>query len=124
MDRESFEEKIESLYGLVDAGRLQEWIAHFAEGCVFNNSALPQPLQGRAAILDYANSWPPVIDITLWTLIEGDRVAIGWKERHKGATDETPWCHGVLTLLLDGEGRVCDYMNTFDPRKMAAAMRC
>ena len=96
----------------------------FTEDGVVMNSALAEPIVGRDAIAAWVETWadwPVEVDIE-WVVIDGDRAAVGWRQRYANdqPPDEQPSYRGVLTLVYAADGRFSSYENFFDMKAMEA----
>lgn len=63
------------------AGDMRSWAGFFSGDATFTNSALPEPVIGRDAIIEMAGSWPRFKNELEWRIIEVSRMVIGWRER-------------------------------------------
>lgn len=106
------------------AGDMQSWAGFFAEDATFNNSALPEPVVGRNAIVAMTGSWPRFENVLEWRVIEGSRMVIGWQERQlseDGGTSD--WYRGMSTFVFDADGHVKEYEGAFDLVAVQAALQ-
>ncbi len=98
------------------------WAGFFAEDATFMNAALPEPVVGRAAIVELAGTWPPAESIIEWRVIDGARMAVGWRERRQLPDRKTSgWYRGMSTFVFNSSGEVQEYEEMFNlPAIMAA----
>ena len=122
MQKQQLEEKVRTIFKLFEESRWSEWAEHFSKECRFQNSMLDAPLVGREQIIEYAKLGPQATTKFKWVVVEENRLVLGWSNRVIGAPKEHPWSDGVLTFLVDSDGYIYEYMNTFDTKQMIASM--
>ena len=105
------------------AGDYRSWAGFFAEDATFSNSALPEPVVGRDAIVELAGTWPPAESVVEWRVIEGGRMAIGWRERRQLESGKmSGWYRGFSTFVFNGKGEVQEYEGMFNLLSIKAAL--
>ncbi len=106
------------------AGDYRSWAGFFAEDATFTNSALPEPVVGREAIVEFAGTWPPAESVIEWRVIENGRMVIGWRERRPLDNGKTSgWYRGFSTFLFNAKGEVQEYEGMFNLVSIQAAMQ-
>ncbi len=104
-------------------GDYESWIEFLAEDATFVNSALPEPIVGRAAILEAAKMWPRIENVIEWKVIEGERVAIAWRERQiRENGEKSGWYRGFSSFVFNGNGEVQEYEGMFNLLSIKAAL--
>lgn len=106
------------------AGDMQSWAGFFSQDATFINSALPEPVVGRDAIVAMTEHWPRIENELEWRVIEGSRMVIGWRERQlldNGVT--SGWYRGMSTFVFDSAGNVKEYEGVFDLVSLQAAVK-
>ncbi|MGI9293525.1 MAG: nuclear transport factor 2 family protein [Pseudomonadales bacterium] len=105
-------------------GNMQAWATLFAEDAIFVNSALSEPVVGREAIVKMAGNWPAVENIREWKIIEGSRMAIGWRERPVFENGRTGgWYRGISTFVFNSSGQIKKYEGVFNVLTVQAAYK-
>lgn len=117
MDREAMTRAAEVVIARQDDGDVGGIVDLFAEDCVFAmpRAVLPEPLRGRAALRDFAATWPRAETAIEWSVIEGSRLVCAWCWRGEGFPPETPLLRGVSTFVFDDDGLIAEYEDWFDP---------
>lgn len=89
----------------------------FTENAVVANPAIEQPIVGRDAIVSWVETWADDVRATHveWVAIDGDRVAVGWRDHYPRGTHR-----GILTLVYDGGGLFSSYETFFDMKRLEA----
>ena len=121
--RETIEATIAKMGEFSAAGDMRSWAGFFSENATFTNSALPEPVIGRDAIIAMTDHWPRIENEIEWRVIEDFRMVIGWREHQlleDGGT--TGWYRGISTFVFDTEGKVKEYEGVFDLMALQAAM--
>jgi hypothetical protein len=121
--RETIEATIAKMDEFSAAGDMRSWAGFFSENATFTNSALPEPVIGRDAIIAMTDHWPRIENEIEWRVIEDFRMVIGWREHQlleDGGT--TGWYRGISTFVFDTEGKVKEYEGVFDLMALQAAM--
>lgn len=65
--REVIDSTFSKMMHFAVAGDYQSWAGFLAEDATFTNSALPEPVVGRDAILELAGTWSQIENVTKWT---------------------------------------------------------
>ena len=120
MDRKTVESLFEGYWSLLNEA---DWIClldYFSEDCSFTNSAMDSVVSGKDQLKKVAESWPAVENIPDWHSIDGRRLVVSWKERPLGQDEATPY-RGVSSFLLDDQGKIQDYVGTFNMQEVIAA---
>jgi len=68
--------------------------------------------------------WPRFENETEWRVIEGSRMAIGWREHQlleDGGT--SGWYRGMSTFVFDADGNVQEYEGVFDLVSVQVALQ-
>lgn len=120
MERESIESLFEGYWSLLNQADWGGLLDYFAENCSFTNSAMDSVVNGKVQLKKVAESWPPVENVPDWHAIDGNRLIVSWKERPAGQEAATPY-RGVSSFLLDDEGKISDYVGTFNMQEVIAA---
>jgi SnoaL-like domain len=105
-------------------GDMRSWAGCFSENASFTNSALEEPVVGRDAIIAMTDHWPRIKNEIEWRIIEGSRMAMGWREHQifeDGGT--SGWYRGISTFLFDADGNVKEYEGVFDLIAVQAAVQ-
>ena len=118
--RAAIEATIARTRSATEEGDWDAFVDCFAEEGRFMNAALPAPIVGREAIRTFAKSWPRVVNREEWRVTEGDRLTLGWNERHFDAPEDATY-RGISTFVFDASGEIVDYEGFFDPAKIAEA---
>jgi hypothetical protein len=121
--RETIEATIAKMDEFSAAGDMRSWAGFFSENATFTNSALPEPVIGRDAIIAMTDHWPRIENEIEWRVVEDFRMVIGWREHQlleDGGT--TGWYRGISTFVFDTEGKVKEYEGVFDLMALQAAM--
>jgi SnoaL-like protein len=106
------------------AGDMRSWAGFFCENATFTNSALPEPVIGRDAIIAMTDHWPRIENEIEWRVIEGSRMVIGWRERQLfDEGGKSGWYRGISTFLFDADARVMEYEGVFDLLSVQAAVK-
>ncbi len=71
-------------------------------------------------IFNVANTFPAIINVPEWFAIDGQRLVVSWQERPGGAAEELPY-RGVSSFYFDNEGKISDYVGTFNMQDVAKA---
>jgi hypothetical protein len=91
------------------------WVGLFSEDATFTNPIVSEPVVGRDAILKMAVEWPQIENVEQWRVIEGSRMAIGYRERkilEGGRT--TRWYRGVQTVVFNSSGQIQEFETVFN----------
>ena len=94
------------------------WVELFAKDATFTNPIVSEPVVGREAILNMAQEWPQIENVEEWRVIDGSRMAMGYRERkifEDGRT--TRWYRGVQTVVFNTSSQVQEFetvMNVWD----------
>ena len=85
---------------------------------------MQEPVVGRDAIVKLAGTWPPAESVVEWRIIEGARMAMGWRERRRLENGKmSGWYRGFSTFVFNGKGQVQAYEGMFNPMSIKAAMQ-
>ena len=121
-DRETIDAAVAQIDEYWSIGDMQSWVGMFAEDASFVNSAMTKPVVGRDAISKLASEWPEVENIREWRVIEGNRMAIGWRERGRKKDGQMGgWYRGMSTFVFDSDGLIKTYEGMFNMRAIRAA---
>ena len=105
------------------AGDMRSWAGLFSEDATFTNSALPEPVVGRDAIIAMTDHWPRIENEIEWRIIEGSRMVMGWREHQLFPDGGTSgWYRGMSTFVFDADGNVKEYEGVFDLLSVQAAV--
>jgi nuclear transport factor 2 (NTF2) superfamily protein len=81
-----------------------------------------KPVVGRDAISKLASQWPEVENIREWRIIEGNRMAVGWRERARQKNGQMGgWYRGISTFVFDANGLIENYEGMFNLEAIRAA---
>lgn len=122
--RDKIEATVAKMNEFSAAGDMRSWAGFFSEDATFTNSALPEPVVGRDAIVAMTEQWPRFENEIEWRVIEGSRVVMGWREhqlRDDGGT--SGWYRGMSTFVFDTDGNVKAYEGVFDLLSVQAAVQ-
>jgi hypothetical protein len=104
-------------------GDYDSWIEFLAEDATFFNSALQEPIVGRAAILEASKMWPRIENVIEWKVIEGERMAIAWRERQILENGrKSGWYRGFSSFVFNRDGEVQKYEGMFNLLTIKAAL--
>ncbi len=121
-DRETIDAAVAQIDEYWSVGDMQSWVGMFAEDASFVNSAMTKPVVGRDAIGKLASQWPEVENIREWRVIEGNRMAIGWRERARKKDGQMGgWYRGMSTFVFDSNGLIKTYEGMFNMQAIRAA---
>jgi uncharacterized protein (TIGR02246 family) len=119
-DRAKIEASFAESRRIVESGDWSGFAELFAENGTFVNPVLAEPLRGREAIRKMAESWPKVVNVSEWVVIDGDRLVVGWNERQQSVpADRAPY-RGISTFVFDDDGLVTSYEGMFDTAAVKA----
>jgi hypothetical protein len=117
---------VEAVVGLLRkhmaSGDMVAWTSLFSDDCEFRNSAMSEPVIGRAALRALAESWPRVDNQQEWYAIDGTRLVVGWNERQESMKASAPRYRGFSTFVFDEAGLIRSYEGMFDTAAVVAAM--
>ncbi len=117
---------VEAVLGMLQkhmaSGDMDAWTALFSDDCEFRNSAMSEPVTGRAALRALAESWPRVDNQPEWHAIDGNRLVLGWNERQESMKESAPRYRGFSTFVFDESGLIRSYEGMFDTAAVFAAM--
>jgi hypothetical protein len=122
--REVIEATVAKMDQFSAAGDMRSWAGFFSDDATFTNSALPEPIVGRDAIIEMAGNWPGIENELEWRVIDGSRMVIGWRERQlleDGVT--SGWYRGMSTFVFDADAKVNEYEGVFDLVSVQAALK-
>jgi len=91
------------------------WAGLFAENATFFNPTLSEPVVGREAIIEMAVAWKAVENEWEWKIIEGSRMAVGFRERR--VLDDgrvSRWYRGIYTVTFNATGEIQGFENSFN----------
>ena len=104
-------------------GDYESWVEFLAEDATFFNSALQEPIVGRAAILEATKMWPRIENVIEWRVIEAGRMAIAWRERQILENGKkSGWYRGFSSFVFNGNGEVQEYEGMFNLLAIKAAL--
>jgi hypothetical protein len=122
--RETIETTVAKMDEFSAAGDMRSWAGFFSEGAIFTNSALPEPVVGRDAIIAMTGHWPRFENEIEWRVIDGLRMVIGWREHQlyeDGGTSD--WYRGMATFVFNENGEVEAYEGVFDLLSIQSALQ-
>ena len=114
LGREVIEGKFDELWEYINSDSWLEWSELFAEKCSFINSLLDAPIESRSELSKVAVTWGVLENRPNWSVIDGNRLVVGWSERLGKDSGDTPWYTGVSMFLFDDQGLIQAYEGTFD----------
>jgi hypothetical protein len=121
--RDVIDSTFTEMYRFGAVGDYESWVEFLAEDATFINSALREPIVGRAAILEAARTWPEIENVIEWKVIEGGRMAIAWRERQKLENGKmSGWYRGFSSFVFNGNGEVQEYEGMFNLLSIKAAL--
>ncbi len=122
MDRGKIEAAYAGLRRLTDIGDWNGWADLFAEDGTFVNSIHAEPICGREALRSVAvASWPRFENRVEWVAIDGNRLVVGWNERHGGMRADAPAYRGIVTIVFNDDGLIASHEGIFDTAAVVAA---
>lgn len=122
--REKIDATVATMEEFSAAGDMRSWAGFFSEGATFSNSALPEPVVGRDAIVEMAENWPNFENVIEWCVIESPRMVIGWREYQIYDDGNTSgWYRGMSTFVFNDNGEVEAYEGVFDLVSLQAALK-
>ena len=122
--RETIESTVAKMDDFSAAGDMRSWAGFFSEDATFTNSALPEPVVGRDAIIAMTEHWPRFENEIEWRVIESSRMVIGWREHQlykDGGTSD--WYRGMSTFVFNDNGEVEAYEGVFDLLSLQSALQ-
>jgi hypothetical protein len=122
--REAIEATVAKMDEFFAEGDMRSWAGFFSEGATFTNSALPEPVVGRDAIIAMTGHWPRFENEIEWRVIDGSRMVIGWREHQlyeDGGTSD--WYRGMATFVFNENGEVEAYEGVFDLLSLQSALQ-
>jgi len=122
VSRDQIESAMNRLSQYYAQGNYTELVNLFSEDASFNNSALPQELVGRMAILAMFQQSPAPKNLLDWQLIDGNRLAIGWREiaKMKNCTNGGTYS-GMSTMIFNRDGEIKHYEAVLNVLEVKAA---
>lgn len=122
--REAIDATVTKMDEYSAAGDMRSWAACFSEDATFTNSAMPEPVVGRDAIIAMTEHWPRFENQLEWRVIEGSRMVIGWREHQLYDEGETSdWYRGMSTFVFNDQGEVETYEGVFDLLSLQSALQ-
>lgn len=122
--REAIDATVAEMTRFSSANDYSSWAGLFAEDATFINAVMAEPKVGREAIVEYAGTWPPAETVVEWRVIEGNRMAMGWRERRAlGEGKYSGWYRGFSTFTFNASGEVQAYEGMFNPMAIQAAIQ-
>ena len=118
--RESISSIYQDIWACINSGDWDQWLEYFSSNCRFTNSAMQEVIEGKNNLRELAKTFPPVINTPEWFAIDGHRLVVSWQERPKGAPEDVAY-RGVSSFYFDREGKVSDYVGTFNMQEVARA---
>ena len=93
----------------------QAWARMFSNEATFTNPTLSNPIVGCEAITKAAESWPPFEMVWEWSVKEGPRIAVGWRERFILKNGKVSrWYRGIFTVVVNADGEIQHYDSVFN----------
>jgi hypothetical protein len=121
-DRQTIDATLERLNEYWSIDDMQSWVGLFAEDATFLNSALTLPVVGQGTIRQLAKQWPKVENIREWQVVEGNRMAVGWRERGMRKDGKmSAWYRGMSTFVFNADGLIESYEGVFNLEAVKAA---
>ena len=121
--RDVIDSTFAKMYRFGSVGDYESWVEFLAEDATFVNSALSEPIVGRAAILEAARMWPRIENVIEWKVTEGGRMAIAWRERQILESGKmSGWYRGFSSFVFNGNGEVQEYEGMFNLLSIKAAL--
>ena len=121
--REVIDSTFTKMHRFGGVGDYESWVEFLAEDATFTNSALPEPIVGRAEILEAARMWPQIENVIEWKVIDGGRMVIAWRERQKLENGKmSGWYRGFSSFVFNDNAEVQEYEGLFNPLSIQAAL--
>ena len=120
ISRESITSIYEKLWRCINSADWEEWLEYFAHDCTFTNSAMNDVIEGKNRLRELAKSFPRVVNTPEWYAIDGQRLIVSWKERPPHAAENLAY-RGVSSFCFDNEGKILDYVGTFNMQDVIKA---
>ena len=100
-------------------GRDNNWQALvnlFSEDATFINPLFSAAITGHKALTDLFSSMNDIHNIREWTVIDGHRLVIGWRERKEDGVETRPWYRGISSFVINDDGLIQTYEAFFDAK--------
>jgi hypothetical protein len=120
LTREEITTIYKNFWECINSGNWNEWLDYFSESCTFTNSAMTEVIKGRDSLEELAKTFPSVINNPDWFVIDGPRLVVSWMERTPEMPEELAY-HGVSSFLFDSDGKIAEYVGTFNMEDVARA---
>jgi hypothetical protein len=118
--REFIKSIYEEMWHCINSGDWDKWLEYYSQNCTFLNSALDEPVEGKSSLRDLAKTFPSVINTPDWFAIDDQRLVVSWRERPTGAAENLAY-RGVSSFHFDSDGKISDYVGTFNMLEAAKA---
>ena len=120
LKREAITAIYEGLWDCINSGNWDNWLDYFSESCTFTNSAMAEVVKGKNSLEKLARTFPNVINQPEWFVIDGSRLVVSWMERTPEMREELAY-HGVSSFYFDSDGKIADYVGTFNMEDVTRA---
>ena len=120
ISRETVESLYQDYWSCLNAANWAGLIEHFSSECTFTNSAMQEVIKGKSQLQEVAATWPPVDNFPDWHAIDGSRLVVGWKEKPSGGEKALAY-RGISSFLINDEGKISDYVGTFNMQEVIRA---
>ncbi len=118
--REIIKSIYEEMWHCINSGDWDKWLEYYSQNCTFLNSALDESVEGKRSLSDLAKTFPSVINTPDWFAIDDQRLVVSWRERPTGAAENLAY-RGVSSFYFDSDGKISDYVGTFNMLEVAKA---
>jgi len=120
INREFINSVYEEIWRCINSGDWDKWLEYYSHNCKFTNSAMKEIIEGKSELHELAKTFPSVINTPEWHAIDGQRLVVSWKERPTGGAENLAY-RGVSSFYFDSEGKISDYVGTFNMQEVAKA---
>ncbi len=120
LTREQITSIYETLWDCINFGDWKTWLEYFSDTCKFSNSAMEEEIRGKDSLTEIANTFPAIINVPEWFAIDGQRLVVSWQESPCGVAEELAY-RGVSSFYFDSEGKISDYVGTFNMQDVVKA---
>lgn len=120
LTREEITEIYKSFWDCINSGNWNKWLDYFSESCMFTNSAMAEAVKGKDSLERLTETFPSVIDQPEWFVIDGPRLVVSWMERTPEMPEELAY-RGVSSFVFGSDGKIADYVGTFNMQDVTKA---
>jgi hypothetical protein len=113
-DREEIAEVFEAVKNTFVERNWGSVVDYFTDDCVFINPLLPEPIEGKAALRAFTDTWPDITNRVEWDVIDNNRAVACWVENPPGVPLDGVSYRGVSAWTYAGNGLFSHYEGFFD----------